>query len=521
MTRLPELEYRILAALEPGKVVAVADIVEQTGTDQSLVMAGATMLAQRGLVVVAEDSLEEFSLTDEGREAASGFPERKALVALKAAGGAAGFTELPKLLGKDDIRAEMKWLTKKGWCTRDSGVLAVSAEGEVALNARGADETLVEKLAALGQATEAELATAGVDVKAALELLKGRNELLKRKKRVSRKLSLTDTGAALKAGGIEPAIEVNQLTPELIVSGRWRDVTFRKYDPGLATAPKYPGKEHPLQRVIQEIRQAFFEMGFEEVASPTVDTAFWVFDALFQPQDHPAREMQDTFYMAEPKCGRLPGEERSTPDASRLTREPWSAGLVERVRRTHEDGGDTGSTGWRYKWDIEKARQLVLRTHTTSASIRALAANPNPPRKVFCIGKTFRRENTDQTHLAEFMQIDGIIIDEQATLATLFGTLEAFYKKMGAEEVRFRPSFFPYTEPSAEVFAKMGKLGWVEMCGSGIFRPEVTRPLGCKVPVLAWGGGVERIAMLRFGLEDIRKLYMADIDWLRQAKLSR
>jgi len=297
---------------------------------------------------------------------------------------------------------------------------------------------------------------------------------------------------------------VNQLTPEILASGKWRDVVFRKYDPGLATSPKYPGKEHPLQRVIQEIRQAFFEMGFEEVASPTVDTAFWVFDALFQPQDHPAREMQDTFYVAEPKRGQLPDDK-----------------LVEAVARTHENGGDTGSTGWRYKWDIEKARQLVLRTHTTSASIRALAANPKPPRKVFCIGKTFRREATDQTHLAEFMQIDGIIIDEQATLATLFGTLEAFYKKMGAEEVRFRPSFFPYTEPSAEVFAKMGKLGWVEMCGSGVFRPEVTQPLGCKVPVLAWGGGVERIAMLRFGLDDIRKLYMADIDWLRQAKLSR
>jgi len=317
-------------------------------------------------------------------------------------------------------------------------------------------------------------------------------------------LSLTEAGAKLKAGGIEPAIEVNQLTPEILASGKWRDVVFRKYDPGLAAAPVYPGKEHPLQRVIQEIRQAFFEMGFEEVASPTVDTAFWVFDALFQPQDHPAREMQDTFYVAEPKRGQLPDDK-----------------LVEAVARTHENGGDTGSTGWRYKWDIEKARQLVLRTHTTSASIRALAANPKPPRKVFCIGKTFRREATDQTHLAEFMQIDGIIIDEQATLATLFGTLEAFYKKMGAEEVRFRPSFFPYTEPSAEVFAKMGKLGWVEMCGSGVFRPEVTQPLGCKVPVLAWGGGVELIAMLRFGLDDIRKLYMADIDWLRQAKLSR
>ena len=503
MTRLPEIEYRILAALEAGKLLAVADIVKQTGTDQSLVMAGATLLAQRGLIEVSEESQEEFSLTDEGKAAAGVFPERRALAVLKAAGGAANLSELPKLLGKDDVRAEIKWLTRKAWCTRDAGVLAVSTNGEVALNTKGADESFAEKLAELGLATESELAAAGVDVKAAMELLRGRNELLKRKKRVSRKLSLTDAGTALKAGGIEPAVEVNQLTPEILVSGKWRDVVFRKYDPGLATAPKYPGKEHPLQRVIQEIRQAFFEMGFEEVASPTVDTAFWVFDALFQPQDHPAREMQDTFYVAEPKQGRLPDDK-----------------LVQAIALTHENGGDTGSTGWRYKWDIEKARQLVLRTHTTSASIRALAANPKPPRKVFCIGKTFRREATDQTHLAEFMQIDGIIIDEQATLATLFGTLEAFYKKMGAEEVRFRPSFFPYTEPSAEVFAKMGKLGWIEMCGSGVFRPEVTQPLGCKVPVLAWGGGVERIAMLRFGLDDIRKLYLADIDWLRQARLS-
>ncbi len=532
MVRLPEIEYRILAALEAGKALAVAEVVKQTGTDQSLVMAGATLLAQRGLVIISEESQEEFSLTDDGRAAAAGFPERKALAVLKAAGGAANLSELPRLLGKDDVRAEIKWLTRKGWCTRDAGVLALSDKGEAALSEKGADELLVEKLVERGQATETELAEAGTDARVALELLKGRNELLKRKKRVSRKLSLTDAGVALKAGGIEPAIEVNQLTPELLSTGRWREVVFRKYDPGLATSPKYPGKEHPLQRVIQEIRRAFFEMGFEEVASPTVDTAFWVFDALFQPQDHPAREMQDTFYVAEPKYGRLPGEADSSesgdsPPEARVKRSPVQSpfsgpvpDLVRHVARTHEDGGDTGSTGWRYKWDVEKARQLVLRTHTTSASIRALAANPKPPRKVFCIGKTFRREATDQTHLAEFMQIDGIIIDEQATLATLFGTLEAFYKKMGAEDVRFRPSFFPYTEPSAEVFAKMGKLGWIEMCGSGVFRPEVTRPLGCKVPVLAWGGGVERIAMLRFGLDDIRRLYMADIDWLRQARLS-
>ena len=133
----------------------------------------------------------------------------------------------------------------------------------------------------------------------------------------------------------------------------------------------------------------------------------------------------------------------------------------------------------------------------------------------------FRRENIDQTHLPEFMQIDGVIIDERATFAALLGTLTEFYRKMGASEVKFRPSFFPYTEPSAEVFANMGELGWVEMGGSGVFRPEVTRPLGCTAPVLAWGLGLERLAMMRFGLDDIRKLYLADIDWLKGATLCR
>jgi phenylalanyl-tRNA synthetase alpha chain len=504
MTRLPEIEYRILAGLEPGAAVPVAELVERTGADQSLVMAGATLLSQRGLVAITEESEEEFSLTDDGRQAATAFPERLALASIKSAGAGVAMQELAALLGKEDVRAEVKWLTRKGWCRRDAGILVVTGKGDAALAGKGADEELVEKLATMGSATESQLAAAGVDLPAALELLKGRNELLKRKRRVSRRLSLTEEGASLKASGIEPAQEITQLTPELLASGKWREVIFKRYDPELATAPRYPGKEHPLQRVIQEARRAFFEMGFEEAASPVVETAFWDFDALFQPQDHPAREMQDTFYMAVPARGRLPDEE-----------------LVRRVARTHENGGDTGSTGWRYKWDRAKAEQVVLRTHTTATTIRALASNPNPPRKVFSIGKVFRRENVDQTHLPEFIQIDGIIIDEQANLRTLFGTLSEFYLKMGAREVRFRPSFFPYTEPSAEAFAYVEGLGWIEMCGSGVFRPEVTQPLGCRTPVIAWGGGLERVAMLRFGLDDIRQLYWADIDWLKGAKLCR
>jgi phenylalanyl-tRNA synthetase alpha chain len=164
----------------------------------------------------------------------------------------------------------------------------------------------------------------------------------------------------------------------------------------------------------------------------------------------------------------------------------------------------------------------VLRTHTTATTVRALAADPNAPRKVFCVGKVFRRETVDYKHLPVFYQVDGIIIDKEASFASLLGTLEAFYRKMGFDKFQFRPAFFPYTEPSVEIFVYMEeKKDWVEMGGAGVFRPEVTEPFGCKVPVLAWGLGLERLAMFRYGLKDIRQIYISDLAWLKEAKLCR
>lgn len=504
MIRLPPHEFQLLSALSPGASLSIAELTKLTGLDQSLLTAGAQSLSERGLVTISEQAVEEYSLTAAGqRTVAEGLPERAALKAVTAAGGTVTFADLPKLTGCPDTRSLIKWLIRRGWCVRDQQGLAVTKEGITALNSQEPDEALFAQLST-GPRTTAELKDAGVNLGRALELLQGRSELYRIRRRTSRFISLTTAGIELKQGGIEPSEEVNQLTADLITTGRWREVDFRRYDVTLPAARIFPGKRHPLQRIIQETRQAFLQMGFEEVSSPVVETAFWDFDALFQPQDHPAREMQDTFYMATPATGSLPA-----PD------------LVERVKRTHESGGDTGSTGWGYSWNAENARRLVLRTHTTAATIRALAAQPIPPRKVFAIGKVFRRENIDPTHLPEFFQIDGIIVDDHVSLATLFATLTEFYLRLGAREVRFRPSFFPYTEPSAEVFVNIPRLGWIEMCGCGIFRPEVTLPLGCRTPVAAWGGGVERLAMLRFGIEDIRKLYWADIDWLREARLCR
>jgi phenylalanyl-tRNA synthetase alpha chain len=270
-------------------------------------------------------------------------------------------------------------------------------------------------------------------------------------------------------------------------------------------------------------------MGFAEVVSPMVESAFWNFDALFQPQDHPAREMQDTFYMRHPATTPLPGEGREQGAGSTEKNEGSSGSsllaprsLLDNVRRTHEDGWETGSEGWGYTWSPDRSRQVVLRTHTTAATIRALAANPNPPGKFFCVGWTYRNETISFKHLPVFHQVDGIIIDEEANLASLMGTLQEFYSKMGFGRVKFKPAFYPYTEPSVDVVVYMESRGkWIEMGGAGIFRPEVTLPLGCKYPVLAWGLGIERLAMIRFGLSDIRELYGTNLGELEKVPLCR
>lgn len=500
------LERELLRVLleTPENRLTVNQLVNRLKTDQSLVMAAAVKLSDAGLVEIIEHRFQELT---PGPQWSKKLPERTALEKLKAR-SEIELSQLPALLEKEDVRAEVKWLTSKGWFSRERNRLILTEKGRQALaGLLEPDELVLEQVQQRVTVPELKQRLTGLDVETGVKLLRGREELVRIRERVDRELKLTEAGIkAAKEQTQAPTqgIEITQLTPDLITSGRWRQVQFRRYDVTLPAGQIYPGKEHPLQRIISEARRAFLEMGFEETASPVVETAFWDFDALFQPQDHPAREMQDTFYLALPAKGRLP-----------------DPALVAKVAQTHENGGETGSRGWRYHWEQGFAERLLLRTHTTAATIRALAENPKPPRKVFCIGKVFRRENMDATHLPEFIQIDGIIIDERANLATLFGTLAEFYRKMGASEVRFRPSYFPYTEPSVEVFANLGRLGWVEMGGAGIFRPEVTIPLGCRTTVLAWGLGLERLAMLRFGVSDIRKLYWADIGWLREAKLCR
>lgn len=505
----PETQYRLLEELgRRGEPVAIATLAEDLALDQAQVAAAALTLEQEGLLSVSEESYEELRV---GRRARpylpEGLPERRVLEALAEAGEALEIPEAARRSGLSpkEVGQSLRWLDRRGWAVKTGKEIRVAGAGLEARTGLDPDEELLRRLHERGPARAEVLAGEGLHLAEARGLLEGRAGFLEVRERVIRRLDLTEAGRALLAQGISARRQVNRLGPELLAGGGWREVDFRPYDVSLEATRVWPGKEHPFQTIIQQTRRVFLEMGFREIASTYVESSFWDFDALFQPQDHPARDMQDTFYVARPERALLPDEE-----------------LVQRVRRTHEDGGDTDSLGWRYLWERERAERNVLRTHTTAATIRALHRHPEPPGRYFCVGPVFRRETIDYKHLPVFHQVDGIIVDERATLGALLGTLSAFYRKMGFERFQFRPAFFPYTEPSVEVFVYLeSRDDWVEMGGAGIFRPEVTEPLGCTAPVLAWGLGLERLAMFRYELKDIRELYLAHLEWLKGVPLCR
>ncbi|MBK8913220.1 MAG: phenylalanine--tRNA ligase subunit alpha [Phycisphaerales bacterium] len=479
------------------------------GADQSPVTAACAALSDAGLIDVQSREFEDVRLTEAGQSAtAAPLPERLIVDALRAAGGACRLTDLPSHcpLSQAQVGQTLRWLSERGWATKAGDQLQLTDAGKALTADPQPDEQLLQRLAGAGGASRRdELEGGSGPIDAPLKMLAAR-KFVTIKPRADRVARLLDAGRALLAGGVQARRTVTQLTPDLLADGGWRNVAFQPYDVTLAARTLHPGKEHPFQRTLDKVRRVFLEMGFSEIVSPWVESSFWDFDALFQPQDHPARDMQDTFYVSQPaRC--------DLPDAA----------LVDRIRAVHEDGGGTGSTGWRYRWRRELAHKPVLRTHTTAATIRALANHPpGSAGKYFVIGPVFRRETVDFKHLPIFHQVDGIIVDPHASLATLLGTLGAFYAKMGFPKIRFRPSFFPYTEPSAEVYLWLeSRREWVEMGGSGIFRPEVTQPLGVQHRVLAWGLGLERLAMMIHGLKSIGELYFAAMPWLRGTPLSR
>jgi phenylalanyl-tRNA synthetase alpha chain len=508
---LTRMQYNILHFLFSAKRSASVDeIVKKLGIDQVFVFSTLQYLQENGLAAVTETEVQEISLAtglDLIRQ--DELPEKTILKELAAAGVALHVQELAKRLGAEQkiIGKALKPLLDKAWITKDGPNAAVTEKGKASVSLKADDEKLFdllrEKNAIIIEETSGhyDFLTPGFDQ------LKKRGRFLNQKIRKRRSAEITEKGNEYCAtrGDTDVKEEATALTSDLLKDGKWKSVSFKHYDIQADVEPASIGRIHPFQRILNQVREIFYGMGFSEIASPHVESSFWDFDALFQPQDHPARDMQDTFYVAHPKTSPLP-----------------DAALVKKVKDTHENGGDSDSTGWDYRWNPELAKKTVLRTHTTAASVRQLWKNPLAPAKYFCIGRVFRRETVDYKHLPVFTQVDGIIVEEKASLAHLIGIISEFYTRMGFKKIEIRPSFFPYTEPSLEIQVWLEeRRDWVEMGGAGIFRKEVTAPLGCTAPVLAWGLGLERLAMIKYNVDDLRKLYISDFTWLREVPSCR
>ena len=492
-------ERRLLLALEAaGGRASPAEMISAGKFDLEVeIMGSASWLASKGLAEISESSERFYVLADKGI-VESGLPERKAVRAIDAAGGSMDMAALAGALPNGEDKIAVGWLKRKGLADivkdGDAKILKLTQKGKEILSADMEDEVLLKRMAS------SPVSEKDADPRLVKDL-KGRQGMIAEEIVTERTIALTDAGKEALAHGIELKDEIVQMDDSVIQSGRWRDAEFRRYDVQTFAPAAYPAKKHPLSRLGAEIRRVFTDMGFKEFDDEYVQPSFWNLDILYIPQDHPARELQDTFYLEHPAKIHIDDEK-----------------LVETIKNIQENGGDTGSTGWGGTWSRDMAEQALLRTHTTVNTIKALAAHAQAPSKYFSISRIFRKESIDATHLPEFTQIEGFILDDNANFDMLISLIREFYSKMGFDQIRIRPAYFPYTEPSLEleVFFN-GK--WMELGGAGIFRPEVTAPFGIDKPVLAWGFGFERLAMLKWNITDIRDLYISDIDDLRKNRI--
>ncbi|MBN2534565.1 MAG: phenylalanine--tRNA ligase subunit alpha [Spirochaetales bacterium] len=316
--------------------------------------------------------------------------------------------------------------------------------------------------------------------------------------------SITDDGVsagkALKERGITGE-EIGILTPEILARGEWKTKGFRGYNINVPPSRVLLGRKNPYVNFLVDLKDKLISLGFEEFEGPLVETEFWNSDALFMPQFHSARDIHDVFYITEPQYAK----EIENP-------------YLDHVAKTHENGWETGSRGWNYSFDRNFTKRLILRSQGTVLSAKTLT-KAKIPGKYFGVVRCFRPDTVDATHAADFYQIEGIVLGEHVHLKNLLGLLKVFAVEVaGSKEVKYVPAYFPFTEPSVEVHIKHDVLGWFELGGSGIFRPEVTKPLGINVPVLAWGLGIDRMALLSLGLNDLRDLFTSDIEQVRLRK---
>ncbi len=510
---LHPLEVKLILRYGPADELDAARLARELGYKEGQANQAFSWLAAKGLAAESSRSTAAFfELTPLGREtAARGLPEER-IISLLGEKGALRLPDICAALGLEqkDVGSAFGLLSKDGVVAMDGEKRAALTGGAV-LPARvrllrglldkalAADGGLLEEAAL---SAEEQATMAGVAKKRGAA-----DALFRALERETVRYRLAPSIGELKTACEEAGVtgeEIGAVTPEVLAKGSWKTGVFRPYNVHSPTARLYPGRRNPYCEFLEGVKDKLVSLGFQEFDGSLVETEFWNGDALFMPQFHSARDIHDVYYVAE-------------PTKAKAIEEPY----LSAVAATHENGGATGSRGWGYTFDREFTRRLLLRSQGTVLSAHQLA-KAEIPGKYFGIARCFRYDKVDATHLSDFYQTEGIVLGEEVNLRTLLGFLEMFAVEVaGAKEVKYVPGYFPFTEPSVEVHIKHPVLGWFELGGAGIFRPEVTEPFGVKVPVLAWGIGIDRMALMALGLNDLRELFSSDIESvrLRRAKL--
>ncbi len=505
---LHPLEIRVLRACPESGEAQEKQVRGAAGLEEGQFRRAIQWLLSKEIVkVVREDATETVQLTELGKaSAAKGTPELQLIARVR---GARGLT-VPELTAgfdvpEDEIRSAFGKLRKLDVFRIVEGRVELNPAADLsphervsALIARlGANPgTVLTTLAPEEQTTVRDLVHKRVRAKGVFYLERETNLFF----------ALDATGVQVRAKAIALGMsgeEVSRLTQDMLRDGSWRGKTFRKYSVEFAPPRRILARKHPYREFLDYVKYKLTSMGFEEMRGPLVECEFWNMDALFMPQFHAAREIHDAYFVEAPTHAT-----RLEPD------------FLAQVAAAHENGGDSGATGWRYAFDKERTRRLVLRTQGTALSARQLGKGAAIPGRYFGMARCFRPDCVDATHACDFFQCEGIALGEEINFRTLLGLLKLFATEVAkAQEVKFVPAYFPFTEPSVEAHIRHPRLGWIELGGAGIFRPEVTYPLGVTAPVLAWGLGLDRMAMVALKINDIRELFSRDLDALRTRRL--
>ncbi len=497
--KLHPYERKVLPVL--AKVTALSEIVKKTGLQEIEVMRALQWLANKKVIELKEELKETVELDKQGKiYLEKNLPERKFLnVLIKEALTLNEIREKADL-NKNELNVALGLLKSKMAIelSKKAGEIRITITplGKILLKKDSLEEQFLKKHFPV------EIKKLEPEEKHALELLKKRQGILKTKLLRLKSAYITDIGKQLIKEGVKGDYE-DRLTAEMLKKESWKNKKFRSYDVEINVPEVSAGKKQHYRRFLDNVRNKFLSLGFTEMDGPVIESDFWDMDALYMPQFHSARDIHQAYYVKEPQYGKI------------------NEKIMKNVKLAHEKGV-AGSTGWGYDFDEKRTSRLLFRTQGTACSARMLASkNLEIPGKYFGITRCFRYDVIDATHNCDFYQVEGIVIEEGMTIQHLFGLLKMFAKEFAeTEEIKLVPAYFPFTEPSVELFAKHPKLGWIELGGAGIFRPEVVVPLlGKFVPVLAWGIGIDRLAMFKLGIKDIRKLFSHDLEFLRKTKM--